>query len=101
MQLHEPADQGQSNTEPALRPIERAFALHEQIEYSRQQLGRDAEPVVLHTEHRIRAFHAQGDCDPAPDGGVLHRIADDVRDNLLDPDRIAIDPAWGQVYAEM
>jgi hypothetical protein len=50
------AHEGESDTQPPLAAIELALALDEKIEHARQQLGRDADAIVLHVQRRLAAF---------------------------------------------
>jgi hypothetical protein len=49
MQRDEPSNEGQTATQTALSAIGRSLSLHEQIKHPWQELGRDAEAVVLYT----------------------------------------------------
>ena len=65
MHLDEPLDDGKADAEPTLRAIGRALALHEQVEHSRQELGRDSDAVVAHGHLEVGARVAHGDDDLA------------------------------------
>ncbi|HEV7447944.1 MAG TPA: hypothetical protein VGO18_35590 [Steroidobacteraceae bacterium] len=92
MQGDEPLDEGEAYAQAALGAIKRALSLDEQVEYVGQEFGCNAEPVVLHAQHRLVGLHGQCNGDFAARSRVLHCVADDVGNNLFDAYRIAFDP---------
>src|SRR5512135_2392590 len=54
--LDEAPHQGESDPESPLAAVERAVGLGEQVEDARQQLGRDADPVVAYPDHGGLSF---------------------------------------------
>ncbi len=91
MHLDEALDDAKADAETALRAIERAIALHEEIEYARLQLGRDADAIVADRDQRAAAVFAHFEMDLAAAIAVLHRIGQHVRDALHETRRIAVD----------
>src|ERR1051325_11036578 len=53
VQLDEPADQGESDAETALRAVERRIHLREELEHALQHLWRYADTVVPHAQNRM------------------------------------------------
>ncbi|HEY2403765.1 MAG TPA: hypothetical protein VGI23_25660 [Steroidobacteraceae bacterium] len=49
-------------------------------------------PIILNPQYSVPGLNPQRHRDRPAHRRVLHRIADDVRDNLLDANSIAIDP---------
>lgn len=74
MHLDEPPDNEQANSDAALRTIEGATALHEQIEQARQEFGDDAGTVIDHAHHGIGTVLEAFDADVAARVGVFGRI---------------------------
>ena len=85
--LHE----GEADAHAALGAIDGAGRLEEEIEHARQHLGADADPGVLHSEHGLVALSLQTDRDATAGIRVLDRVAEQVRDDLLESQRIAGD----------
>ena len=56
MHFDHPLDDGKADAESTGSAVERAIALNEQVEYSGQQRGRDADAGVSNTQHRITLF---------------------------------------------
>ncbi len=92
VQLDQALHQRQADAEAALVAIERAFALLEQVEHTRQQIGLDAHPVVAHGEHRRALLDRDRDVNAAALGGVLVGVAEQVVDHLLHARAVAVDP---------
>ena len=76
----------------ALRAIERPLTLHERLEDLRQQLRRDAQSIVAHPEHGLPTLSGQCNADDSAGPRVLDGIREDIGKDLLDPDRIAVNP---------
>ena len=53
--LDEPAHDRESDAEPAPRPLQRHVGLDEQVEYVREQLGREADAAVAHANDNFAA----------------------------------------------
>ena len=100
VQLDELAHEREPDAEPAGAALERAIALHEQLEHARQQLGTDAHAGVAHGQDRLIAVATHGDGDLAPGRRVLHRVGEEVRQHLLEPCRIRGDPRGRRVHAD-
>src|SRR6185312_2496513 len=58
--------------------------------YVGQQFGRNAEPIVPHSQYRFVALYTELNGDYAPPSRVFDRVADDVGDDLLDAYGIAL-----------
>jgi hypothetical protein len=54
VQLHEPLHEREADPQSAMRTIQRAGGLHEEIEYVWQKLRCDAHAVVAHTHDDLR-----------------------------------------------
>src|SRR6185437_1978014 len=92
MQLDEPTHQSEADAETALSAVEGALALHEGLEDLRQQLGRNAEPIVAHTKHGLAVPGAECHPDYTARRRVLDRVRQYVGNDLIDAHRIAVDP---------
>src|SRR5256714_1570197 len=91
MQLGERPHQRQADPEAALRAVQRALALDEQAEDLRQHVAGDADALVLDPEHGIVALARRPHADGAAGRRVLHRVADEVQDDLLHAHGVGID----------
>src|SRR2546423_11562284 len=91
VELGEPPYERQPDAEAAARPVERLLALDEEIEDPRQQVGVDALSVVAHAELRVLFVALDGELDLSALGRVLDRVLDEIRDDLLEADRVAVD----------
>ena len=95
-------DQRQAEAEPALGPIGAAVPLDEEIEDARQQIGRNARTVVLDPDDDLAAraptifvftaFSAGAHHDLSARLRVAGRVGEQVRHDLGEPHRIAVDP---------
>ncbi len=65
--------------------------MNEQIEYPRQELGRDPNARVGYYDDGLIAFAAQLQTDLAPRIGILGRVGEHVGDALYQPRVVAID----------
>jgi len=83
VQLRERPHQRQADPEAALRAVERALALDEKPEDLRQHVAGDADALVLDAEHGIVALGRRANADGPAGRRVLHRVADEVQDDLL------------------
>ena len=92
VQFDETSHERQPDPEPAPRAIQRMVGLHEEIEDVSLHLGRDADPGVSHSQHGLVAFAAERDRDPAAGLGVLGGVVQQVRDDLFQTGRVALDP---------
>src|SRR6185436_19030911 len=88
VQLRNPLYQRQADPQPALRAIETALALHEQVEDPRQQLRLEAEPRIAHAEHSLARLAAHAHLDAAGRRRVLDRIGQQICEHLIDARRI-------------
>src|SRR5262249_21726808 len=80
----------ESEPESTLRALDALPALREQIKYPRQQLGRDADPVVLHFEHHVVALAPRTNDDATLARRVLRRVRQQVRHDLRHALRIDV-----------
>ena len=78
----QPLDHRQSDTEAALRTIERAIALHEQIEHLRQQILRDPDAIVGNRSTASAPSCLDSQVNLSVGIGVLGRVRQDVRHTL-------------------
>lgn len=101
VQLREPAHQREPDAEPALRALEPAVALDEEIEDVRQQLGLDADSVVLHRQGDVRALVPDRHADVSSGRRVAERVSHDVRHDLLDAHRIGTDHGGARLHRDL
>ena len=101
MQLDQPAHQRKSHAEPAGAAVERALALHEQIEDARQQRARNADAGVAHVEQRLVAIAPDADLDMPAGRRVLERVGQQIADDLVDARGIGVDPDRRRVQLEL
>ena len=89
--LDQPAHQRQADAQPALRAVERAVDLGEQVEDARQHLGGMPMPVsrTRMTASSSSALHREG--DRAAFLGVLGGVVEQVAEHLGQPHRVAVD----------
>src|SRR5436190_673419 len=75
--------EGQANAETALLALDRAAALHEEIEHVRQQIARDADAGVSYADHGLPIVLPHRHLDASAFGRVLQRVAEQVVDDLV------------------
>src|SRR5450631_4721105 len=85
-------DQREPETEAALGPIRAAVSLDEEIEDPREQVGRDARAVVLDPDDDFTTLAAGAHDDLSAALRVAGRVGEQVRHDLGEPHRIAVDP---------
>jgi hypothetical protein len=85
---------------PPPRPIERTRALREQVEDPRQEVRRNPDARIAHTQHRPVALLRHLHPDRAARGRVLHRVVEEIGDDLLEAGRIAVDHRGGRRNVE-
>ena len=73
VQLDELTHQRQTNAQAALRAVQRAAHLREQVENAAQHVRLDADAVVAHAQHRLVSLAARRQADSAAAVGVLGR----------------------------
>src|SRR6185312_2693134 len=84
-------DDREADSEAALCAIERAIALHEQLEHARQELRCESGPGVGYFDEGLCALGASHDADVPIRVGVLGGIREDVDHTLHEPGRIPVD----------
>ena len=101
VKLDEPANEGEANAEsgPPLTPP--LHPLHEQVEDSRQQLRLNPDPVVLYRHDDVGAIVLDPNRDRSARRRVLHGVAEQVHDHLLDAVGIRIDPRGLDVHGQI
>src|SRR5690606_8769345 len=82
----------QTDPEPALRSIERAARLREELEDRRQKLGLDPHAFVADAHDHVVAVSLTDELDPPFRVGVLRRVSEQVLDDLHEADRIGVEP---------
>ncbi len=92
MHLDQPFDQRQPQSEPSAAAVEGLVALHEGLKQARQNLGRDAGPVVADVDGGDLALGRQKDPRASIPPGELRRIIHEVADHLGQARRVAADP---------
>ena len=90
--LDELLDERQADPEPALGAGQRAVPLGEEVEDAGQQLGRDADARVPDLDDDVRPLAAGRERDAAPGVGVLGGVGQEVDEDLLEPDRVGLEP---------
>ena len=101
VQLDERLDQCQPESQAALRAIQRALALHKRIEEPLEQLRRDADARVGDFQEGAVTVSRDAHRHAAARGRVLQRIAKQVRDHLLEPCLVGVDPSGRDVRADV
>jgi hypothetical protein len=84
-------DDGESNAQPALRPVERTVALFEQVEQSRHDLWIDTLPLVAHRQHGAVRINAHADVDVLAIRRVLGCVGEQIRGHLAKSHDIPVD----------
>ena len=92
MELDDPFDHRQSETEPPARPCKRLLALFERLEEATQQLGVEPDPTIAHADLNGRTGGAQRQRHLSARRGKLRRILEQVSDDLRETRRVALDP---------
>ena len=77
---------------PAAGRWSAGVALHEQVEDPGQEIGGEPGAGVLHAEHGLAVAGRDGDGHPAIRRRELHRIAEEVVEDLLEPGLVGLDP---------
>ena len=92
MQLGEALHHRQADAESAA-PADRArLALHEELEDPGQDVARDTDAGIAHTQDAVTALARHADLDGAARRRVFDRVVEQVHDDLLQSHRIGIDP---------
>src|SRR3989454_6038179 len=92
VQLHQPAHQRESHTEPPLRALEPALTLYGQVEQVREQIGWDADPGVRDADHCLILLAADANADRATGRSVLDRVREEICDDLVQSREVDIHP---------
>src|SRR5213594_3758711 len=92
VQLHQPAHQRESHTEPTLRAVARALTLYGHVEHVREQIRRDADPGVSDADHCLILLAADANADRATGRGVLDRVREEICDDLVQSRQVGISP---------
>ena len=96
VQLGERPDERQPDARAPLRAGERAVALGEEVEHPREQLGRDADPVVPDADDDLVPLDPGDELDAAPGRRVLGGVGQEVHEDLLEPGRVGLEPQVGR-----
>ena len=88
-----------TDAEPAARPVAALDALLKEIEHARQHVRCNADAGILYAQNGVTAFGERANSD-LPGRRELDRVADQVRDHLLEPFGIAVDPYGVQLKVE-
>ena len=91
MELDQVPHQREAEPEPAVASRRRPLRLAEALEDVRQEISRDAAPVVLDDDPAVSVVLVQREADFAAARAELHRIREEVPDDLLEAIRIADD----------
>src|SRR5207247_10576813 len=82
---------GVAGAEAAVGAVGGAVGLPEAVEYERQDVGRDADAVIAHVDDDAVVAGLDVHGDMAVWEAELHRIGDEVPDDLLQPVGIGAD----------
>ena len=91
MHRHEPLHEGETDAESRRRSIKRPLRSRKQIEDGRQHLARDADAVVGDANDDVIAVTLETKHDRSADVGEFRRVVENVRDDLRESRRIAVD----------
>src|ERR1700752_2900069 len=89
MQFDELLDHSQPDTHTCLRTIGPGVCLTENLKYVRQERGVDSLPIVRHSQDNLIAIFLESHSDKTTARCELHRVVQQVPDDLLEPDRIS------------
>ena len=92
VQLREPANERQPQSEAARTAIQPLLPLRKRFEYIRQEIRPNPEPFILDPQLGDRADIAHGHANTLAGRRVLQRVADQVLDDLRDTHRVRFDP---------
>src|ERR1700730_17985528 len=92
VQLHELPHQREANAQPAAAAVGGRLVLVEEVERSLEDLGGHATTGVRAPPHPPVPTRAPPDRDVPAARRVLERVADQVREDLLDPPRVRVHP---------
>src|SRR6185436_7778250 len=84
------AHHGESQAETAVLAFAAGIGLAEGIEYMREELPADAFAVVGDADFYLRAYARQCQCYVTAVPGELHRVRQQIPDDLLQPGGVAI-----------
>ena len=92
--LDQPPHERQADAQPALRPVERAVRLREQVEHARQHVRRDADAGVADADDAPAPSVSRSALSQMrpPGVGVLGRVVEQVGEHLGQPGRVAVHP---------
>src|SRR6185295_15995174 len=91
VQGHEPLHHREPDTQAALRPVEAAIALHEDVEDLRDELGAHSHPVVPHAQDRLVALTPSLYPHLPALRRVFGGVAQEIEDDLDEPGGIPED----------
>ena len=83
MHLDELADHCQSDTQSALRAIQRSRRLSEEFKHVRERIGDYTDSSVSYAQHYPIAFLLQAQPNVAAFGSVFHSVVEEVYDHFL------------------
>ena len=92
MHLGERFDHGQPDAQAPLGSGQRAVSLGEELEDVRQKLGPDPLPSVAYADHDFAISPLGTQADVASLFRILDRVREQIRDDLLQPRRVGVDP---------
>ena len=91
MQFDQRPRNGEAEPESAFATIDPAFSLYEQIEHTRHEVRRDANPAVAALDDHLVAVRERSQRDAAARLGVLRRVREEIRHDLGQADAIGVD----------
>src|SRR5262252_4523701 len=92
MQLDQVADQRETDSQPAMRRRVAAFGLPNALENVGQDVGRDALARIADDDLDVRSDALEPNLDPSPAGRELHRVLQEIPDDLLQAPGVTADP---------
>jgi len=90
VRLGDVPDDREAHAEAAVLARRRRVRLPEALEEVRRELRRDPLAGVLHADHRLLAVPVEPDLDAPAWRRELHRVREEVPEDLLEPARIAL-----------
>ena len=101
VQRDETADDGQAETQTALRAIQRLASLGEDVEHARLHLRFDADAGVANADHHRVCFPVRLDLNRSPGLGVLGGVGQEVRHHLRETLLVAVNRAPTPGYVDI
>jgi hypothetical protein len=103
VELHQALGEREADAEPTLRLAARLLVLDEEVENPGQEVGSNADSVVVDADHDVVRFTTGRDRDVAVGLRVLRGIREQVRKHLRQATAIGLDlqPRWWNVEGQL